>query len=79
MQEECRDLEDVIQDDENVQGIDDDNMLNIKPMVQEVEVDLILMDLWVPKDFSIQQSPDIWIADTGTLNDGTEHKKGLMN
>ena len=37
------------------------------------------MDLEISKDFSILHSPDIWIADTGALNDGTTHKKGILN
>ena len=42
-------------------------------------MDLILVDLEIPKDFSILQNQEIWIADTGALNDGTTHKKGITN
>ena len=54
-------------------------MLDMLLMVQDVEVDLILVDLEIPKGFSILNSPDIWIANTGVSNDGTAHKKGITN
>ena len=46
-------FKDVIEDNKNVQGIDDDNMLDIMSMLQDVEVDLILADLEISKVFSI--------------------------
>ena len=51
-----------------MQGIDDDNILETMPMMQDVEVDLILVDLEISNDFIILQSPDIWIADTDASN-----------
>ena len=47
-------------------------------MLQDVEADLILMDLEIPKNFSILEHPDIQINDSGALNDDTAHKKGII-
>ena len=51
-------------------------MLDIMPMLQDVEVDLILADLENSKDFSILQSQHILIAHSGESDDDTEHKRG---
>ena len=64
--ENTKSLDNPIQDNGNLGGNDDDNILDIMPKVQDVEV--ILVDLEVPKDFSILQSPDIWVANTGAFN-----------
>ena len=48
-------------------------------MLQDVVVDPILADWEIPKDFSILQNPDFWIADTNASNNGTVHKKSIMN
>ena len=59
-----------------MQGIDDDNTWDIMHVVLDLEVYLTLA---VKKDFSILQSPDISIANTGALNDGEDNKKGIIN
>ena len=48
-------------------------------MLKDVEVDLNLADLEIPKDFSILQCPNIWNAKTSAPNDGTAHKKDTEN
>ena len=62
----------LIQESKNVQGVDDDNMFYIMPFLQDMDTNMILTDLEIPKDFSILQSSDTWI-------DGTAHKKGMVN
>ena len=42
-------------------------------------MNLILADLKIPKNFSILQSPDIQIVNTGALNDGTAQWEGMIN
>ena len=39
----------------------------------------VFSDLEIPKNLSILQSPDIWIASSDALNDGTADKKGILN
>ena len=62
-----------------MQGINDDNILDTMPMLQDLEVDLILTCLEISKKVSILQSPDIWIANTGASNDSTAHNKDIIN
>ena len=57
----------------------DDKMSNIVPMMQDAEVGLILVDLEIPKDFSILPSWDILIADTCVSYDGNAEKTGISN
>ena len=45
--ENAKSLGNVIQENKNVQGINDDKMLDMVPMLQDVEVDLILVNLKV--------------------------------
>ena len=77
--QECKDdaksFEDSIQDTKNIQEIDDDNMLNIVPILQGVKMDLILADLKIPNDFSILQSTDIYIASTDASNVAQNKRK----
>ena len=47
--------------------------------MQNVEVDLILADLESLKVFSVLKGLDMCIANTSTSNNGTVHKKGIMN
>ena len=42
-----------IKENKNLQGINDKTMLDIMSIMQDVEVDLIQVDLKIPKDFSI--------------------------
>ena len=63
------------QDDMNTWRNDDDYILNIMPMAQDVAVDLIVMDLEIPKYFSTIKSPEIWITYTSASNNGTAHKR----
>ena len=58
---------------------DYDSEFDIKSMLQHVGVDLILAGWTLLKDFSILQSPDIWITKTGASNDCMDQKKGIMN
>ena len=73
--EEAKSLDYVIQENKNLQGIDDDSMLDILPMVQGIEVNPILINLKISKDFSILQRPFILISHMQPLNDDTAHKK----
>ena len=54
-------------------------MVNLMSKLQDIEVDLILVDLEISKDFSNIQSLNVWIANTSALNDGTAHKRSIMN
>ena len=53
-------------------------MMDIMPLVQDVEVDLILTDVESQRT-SVFYRVDMWIANTGASNDGTAYKKGIMN
>ena len=59
--------------------IDNHMMLDIMPMLQDVEIDLMFVDLEVAKDFKMLQSLDIWITNTSESNNGKAHKQGMMN
>ena len=61
-----------------MQDIDDDNLLDIMPRVQDLVVDLILADLVIPTNYIILKNQVKWIAGTGSFNNGTAHKKGIM-
>ena len=71
-------LNGIHQDNKKAQGIDDDKILDTMHMLQGVEVDLLLVELEFPVDFSILQSLDIWFDDTSAKN-GTTDKKGTMS
>ena len=62
-----------------MQVINDGNLLGIMLTLQDVAVDLILVDLEIPKDFSLLPCPGIWIANSGALNNGTSCMKGTIN
>ena len=63
----------------NVQGIVVDNILDIMPILHDVEVDLMLEDLEIQDELSILLSIDMLITDYDALNNDTACKKGIMN
>ena len=73
--ERTKSRDDLIRENRKMQSIDDDNLLDIMPMLQYVEVQMILVDLEIPNNFSAVWSTVVWIANIGASNDYKACKK----